>query len=99
MPDVRVIDWVNVFVVRSHRYSRPSSLLARTLWVAGSTTAVLMHHSRTAFGWVATYSSSGVTPATVRISFITDWPVTGSVIVTFGSRMAIRFTPSPPTPA
>ena len=50
IPTVRATTSVNVLVVRSQRYSLPSALLARTLLVAGSIAAVLMHHSRTASG-------------------------------------------------
>ena len=48
------------------------------LRLKGSTTAVLMHHSRTAFGYVAVAPASGVGPAIVSPSFITRAPVTGS---------------------
>ena len=49
-------------------------------FVAGSTAAVLMHHSRTAFGYCAL--ASEVTPAIVSTSFITVAPVTGSSTTT-----------------
>lgn len=57
-----------VLLVRSHRYSFPSSLLARTDLVIGSTAAELMHHSRTALGKPL---GSGVTPFMAITSFIT----------------------------
>ena len=95
-PEVSVIFSENVLVFRSQRYSFPSSLLARILLVAGSTAAVLMHHSRTPPGW----SASGVRPRIVRTSCITVAPVTGSIMVALGSRMAILFWPLPvPIPA
>ena len=75
MPGDSVIPGARVLVVRSQRYSLPSSLLARTDLVNGSTAAVLMHHSRTALGNCARCSGSGVTPAMLRISFITSWPL------------------------
>src|SRR5262245_15803028 len=48
------------FVLKFHRYSFPSSLLTITDIVNGSTAAVLMHHSRTAFGNWLMNSGSGV---------------------------------------
>src|SRR5438874_4973716 len=90
-----------VFVVRSQRYSLPSSLLTRTAPVNGPTTAVLMHHSRTALGYWAMNSGSGVGPAMVKTSCMTSRPLEdacGSTMVAFGSSTAILFTPSPPSP-
>ena len=53
----------NAFLVRSQRYKFPSSLLTMTDDVDGSTAPVLMHHSRTALGYWAVNSGSGVGPA------------------------------------
>src|SRR5438309_1341117 len=99
-PADRVIACERVLVVKSQRYRFPSSLLAITAFVDGSTAAVLMHHSRTALGNCAMNSWSGVGPAMVRMAFITSWPfddACGSTIVSLGSSTAILFTPSPPS--
>src|SRR5579863_2377050 len=89
-PLVRPMLCENVLVVRSQRYSEPSSLFAYTDLVAGSTTAELMHHSRKPPGGL------GVTPRCVITSFITrTLEITGSGSVALGSKMAIRFMPSP----
>src|SRR5262245_53825526 len=100
MPADSVTASERLFVVRSQRYNFPSSLLTMIDLVDGSTAAVLMHHSRTAFGNCARYSGSGVGPATVRISFMTGWPFDdgcGSAMVALGSSTAILLTPSPPS--
>ena len=68
--------------------------------VAGSTAAVLMHHSRTAVGNCAVNSGSGVGPAMVKTAFMTSTPsedACGSTMVSLGSSTAILFTPSPPS--
>src|SRR4051794_27255851 len=99
-PGERAIDWERRLVVRSHRYSFPSSLLTMIERVNGSTAAVLMHHSRTALGNWAAASGSGVGPAMDRTSFITSKPLDegcGAGIVSFGSSTATRFTPFPPS--
>src|SRR5436309_4463729 len=99
-PGDSVTTWESVFVLKSQRYSLPSSLLTITDMVDGSTTAVLMHHSRTALGNWAVCSGSGVGPAMVKTSFMTRRPLEdacGSTIVAFGSSTAILLTPSPPS--
>ena len=69
------------------------------LCVAGLTAAVLMHHSRRAFGNVPErYSGSGVGPLTANTSRISTSPLAegwGSICVALGSRSAILFSPSP----
>jgi len=58
----------------------------------GSTAAVLMHHSFTPPGQFG----SGVTPKMVKTSFMTNvLGMIGSFSVAFGSRIAMRFFPSP----
>src|SRR2546425_9949719 len=53
----------------------PSSLGTKTLWVAGLTAAVLMHHSRTASGRLAErFSGSAVGPITVSTSRMINIP-------------------------
>src|ERR1043166_3337321 len=51
-PALRAIASVNEFEATFQRYTRPSSLGAKMLLVAGLTAAALMHHSRTAYGYV-----------------------------------------------
>src|SRR5204862_8223713 len=100
IPEVRVTVSESVFVPKFQRYSFPSSLLTITDIVPASTAAVLMHHSRTALGYWAMNSGSGVGPAMVRTSFITSRPLEdacGSTMVAFGSGTAILFAPSPPS--
>src|SRR5947208_1985250 len=100
IPGDRVTVSESVFVLKSQRYSFPSSLLTITDIVQGSTAAVLMHHSRTAPGYWFVNSGSGVGPAMVRTSFMTSRPLDdacGSTMVAFGSSTAILLMPSPPS--
>src|SRR5258708_33489180 len=96
----KVTTCVKEQVVRSQRYSLPSSLGITMLAVAGSTRAVLMHHSRTALACWLVKSVSRVGPGALMTAFITISPLDeewGSTIVSLGSRMAIWLTPSPPS--
>src|SRR5688500_121150 len=97
MPGPMLAAWEREFVARFQRWTRPFSFGTKMLFVAGFTAAVLMHHSRTAYGNWAGWLS-GVGPIMVNTSRISTKPLAercGSIWVVLGSSRAIRFTPSP----
>src|SRR5687768_12932783 len=93
MPGPMFAAWESEFVARFQRWTRPFSFGTKMLFVAGLTAAVLMHHSRTAYGKVGdNLSWSGVGPIMVNTSRISTKPladVCGSIWVVLGSSNAI----------